>query len=267
MIKAIFNVYKYIRFGGGFYRCIICDHRVRIFFPFSHDLQSKAKSNGFLYDFRRMETLNFDQCNCPFCLSSDRERLYMIFLQKYLSNKSFRHSVLDFAPNPPFSNKLKSNSKISYTATDLFRTDVDIKMDICDMQNMEDNRFDIVICSHVLEHVSDPNAALREIKRILAPNGIAILMVPLFWDVKETIENDAHYTESLRLKYYGQSDHVRLFSRHDFIGRIKETGLMVKEWSVSDFEEKLINKNAIAHNSILYICTKQRTSVSSTELT
>src|SRR5687768_7477559 len=100
-------IYKYLRFWGGPYRCIVCSARVKMFFPLSTELQRKAKSQGFSYDFKRMETLNYEQCNCPFCLSSDRERLYLIFLEQYLDNSTKRYSILDFAPSLAFSKRIR----------------------------------------------------------------------------------------------------------------------------------------------------------------
>jgi len=41
-----------------------------------------------------------------------------------------------------------------------------------------DSAFDVVICSHVLEHVRDDAGALRELVRILSPQGFLILIVP-----------------------------------------------------------------------------------------
>jgi ubiquinone/menaquinone biosynthesis C-methylase UbiE len=38
---------------------------------------------------------------------------------------------------------------------------------------------DTVYCSHVLEHVPDDTDLLREIRRILKPGGIAVIMVPI----------------------------------------------------------------------------------------
>ena len=38
--------------------------------------------------------------------------------------------------------------------------------------------FDVVLLSHVLEHCIDPAAALANVKRLLAPNGTAVLEVP-----------------------------------------------------------------------------------------
>src|SRR5687768_14211116 len=194
------KVYKYVRFWGGPYRCSVCLSRTKEFFPLSADLQRKAKSNGFAYDFRRMETLNYDQCNCPFCLSSDRERLYIIYLEEHFNDSRKTYSILDFAPNMDFSRRLRKKN-YNYSSTDLYRDDVDLRMDICDMKEIQDNQFDLVICSHVLEHVPDPDKALKEIFRILRPGGKAIIMVPLFWDVEDTVEDESHNTDELRLKF------------------------------------------------------------------
>ncbi len=42
----------------------------------------------------------------------------------------------------------------------------------------ESARFDIVFSSHVLEHVKDLGALMREIQRVLKPEGVAIHVVP-----------------------------------------------------------------------------------------
>ncbi|MFC1548341.1 class I SAM-dependent methyltransferase [Candidatus Omnitrophota bacterium] len=43
----------------------------------------------------------------------------------------------------------------------------------------EDNSFDVIFCSDVIEHVSDPLPLLGEIKRILKPGGKAIISTPI----------------------------------------------------------------------------------------
>jgi SAM-dependent methyltransferase len=41
-----------------------------------------------------------------------------------------------------------------------------------------DGAYDLVACSHVLEHVADDAAALRELLRITAPDGLLFLVIP-----------------------------------------------------------------------------------------
>ncbi len=42
----------------------------------------------------------------------------------------------------------------------------------------EDASFDAILCTEVLEHIPDPNAALKEFKRLLRPGGTLILTAP-----------------------------------------------------------------------------------------
>ncbi len=42
-----------------------------------------------------------------------------------------------------------------------------------------DNFFDVIICSHTIEHVHEDLRLLREFHRIVRPNGVAIVVAPL----------------------------------------------------------------------------------------
>lgn len=50
---------------------------------------------------------------------------------------------------------------------------------------VEDATFDAAICNAVLEHLEEPEQALRECCRVLKPGGIAIYSVPFIWHVHE----------------------------------------------------------------------------------
>ena len=51
------------------------------------------------------------------------------------------------------------------------------------MLPFRDSVFSLVVASHVLEHLDDPERALREIYRVLKPGGIAHVRVPNFMSV------------------------------------------------------------------------------------
>ncbi|RTY95877.1 class I SAM-dependent methyltransferase [Flavobacterium sp. GT3R68] len=47
-------------------------------------------------------------------------------------------------------------------------------------QNLENNSFDVITMWHVLEHVPNLDAQIKELKRLLKPNGTIIIAVPNF---------------------------------------------------------------------------------------
>jgi SAM-dependent methyltransferase len=70
---------------------------------------------------------------------------------------------------------------INYLSADLSAPDAMVKMDITDIQ-YPDNTFDVIYCSHVLEHLQDDRKAMGEFYRVLKPGCWAILQVPITAD-------------------------------------------------------------------------------------
>jgi SAM-dependent methyltransferase len=60
---------------------------------------------------------------------------------------------------------------------DIFGTAYDIPV--------SDESFDCAVCTAVLEHLEEPELALRECHRILKPGGVAIYSVPFIWHLHE----------------------------------------------------------------------------------
>ena len=48
-----------------------------------------------------------------------------------------------------------------------------------------DTTFDTVLCTSVLEHLEEPEEALRELFRVLVPGGAAIYTIPHIWHLHE----------------------------------------------------------------------------------
>ena len=55
---------------------------------------------------------------------------------------------------------------------------LDVRLMDQDKLPFDDNSFDSIILDNVLEHISEPNYLLKEIERVLVPNGVLIVGVP-----------------------------------------------------------------------------------------
>ena len=100
----------------------------------------------------------------------------------------------------PYKKLILSNSAITnYTGLDIeagLNYD-DIQPDyLWDGKKMpfDDKAFDVVISTEVLEHVSDPDAYLKEVKRVLKPGGIFFFTVPFLMSLHEVPHDYYRYT-------------------------------------------------------------------------
>jgi len=115
-----------------------------------------------------------------------------------------RLRVLHLAPEPWLERRLRARPNLDYLSGDL---EPGAAMATLDLERLPfaDASFDRALCVHVLEHVADDHAALRELARVLAPGGEAIVMVPLYGT---TTEEDPGASPQERLRRFGQADHL-----------------------------------------------------------
>lgn len=245
------------------FHCPICDSRVVAFEPLPHFYLDNVEKYGFPFTSEEAETCNDKRYLCPTCQASDRDRLYALFIRDYLKNINPTKPIdfVDFAPSPPLSTFIRgqiavSGAEISYRTADLFAENVDDRVNLMEMGLYRDNQFDFFICSHVLEHVADDRKALRELYRILKPGGRGILMVPIVLSLEEIDEDPSVVNESERWKRFGQFDHVRLYSKNGFLGRVKEAGFRIHQYDKHLFGEALFARAGIGSKSVLYVAQK-----------
>ena len=127
---------------------------------------------------------------------------------------------------PGIRDRLARLPQLRYAGIDLYRPDAPLAMDVTRLA-YPDRRFDLVICSHVLEHVRDDRRALAEIARVLRPGGHAVIVVPLDLTRPSTYENSDAKSAGQRLALFGHPYHVRICGA-DYAGRIAGAGFAVR---------------------------------------
>ena len=81
----------------------------------------------------------------------------------------------------------------------------------------EENFFDLIICSEVLEHLDDYHAAIDEIFRVLKPGGKFLSSVPSYWPEKICWSLSSGYQNM-------PGGHVRIFKKRQVIDEIEDHG-------------------------------------------
>jgi SAM-dependent methyltransferase len=162
---------------------------------------------------------------CPGCGALERHRLLSLFLQRESDIFHRRVSVLHVAPEEALGSALRRCPGVEYVSGDLTPGRAMEVMDITALPR-EDDTFDVVICNHVLEHVADDRQAMSEIRRVLKPEGYALLQHPIDTGLVTTYENWEATTPHARMREFGQEDHVRLYGI-DFRDRLVSVGFQV----------------------------------------
>ena len=182
--------------------CPICKKNVRIFWPYGVMLRPGAQ--------------------CPHCRALERHRTLWLYFETCDLFKKPGMKLLHFAPERAFLSRFSGMDNIDYWPVDFDPTIPGIRRtaNIMDIP-FEDDSMDMIICNHVMEHIEDETKALTELRRVLKPDGIAIINAPVDPERETTFENPAYNTPELRLKYFGQHDHVRIYGR-DYPERLKK---------------------------------------------
>ena len=221
---------------GNKVECPICNHRYRTFLPYG---RINPRPNAL----------------CPNCLSLERHRLIWLYLKEKTNFFNEQLRVLHIAPEPCFMQLFELQHKENYITADIESPLAKVKMDIHQIPFPE-NSFDVVLCNHVLEHVKDDIQAMREIKRVLRPDGWALMQIPFFSPVPDkTFEDNSITNPRERERAFGQSDHVRKYGK-DYAERINKSGLSAEENAYAKSLLMQASRYGIETNEILFIGKK-----------
>ena len=220
--KSLRTNVKYLflkaRYRGDTYHCPVCRSGTSI-----------QKELGFDFDVIREKQIvgaGVRTALCPVCNASDRIRLLYLFLKQKTRLFSDPVRLLHFAPEPSLEHIIRKHKHIRYLTADLYQEGVMEKIDITDIP-YPDGSFDAILCNHVLEHIPDDARAMKELFRVLAPGGWAVLQVPFSRILEKTFENDEVIEKKDRESVFGHWDHVRIFGL-DYPKRLEAAGFKVE---------------------------------------
>ena len=151
---------------------------------------------------------------CPKCGAAERHRIQYLVVNQIMKDMNVSElRMLHFAPEP-FFREFFSRRFGLYQTADLDMQGVDHNVDLQDLP-FDDETYDLVFASHVLEHIPNDEKAIEEIRRILRPDGMAILPVPVVSE--KTVEypepnpNEAYHIRAPGMDYFEKYE--QLFSR------------------------------------------------------
>jgi SAM-dependent methyltransferase len=173
---------------------------------------------------------------CPRCGARDRHRLLAVYLEAASPVARARPRILHVAPESSVAIVLERLGHAGYRSVDVEPGAADTAADITDLPFGEGS-FDLVICSHVLEHVADDRRALSELARVVSERGEVLLLTPVNHELETTIE-DAAASADERRRRFGQHDHVRIYGT-DLVERIRAAGLVASRFDAGDVDERL----------------------------
>lgn len=177
-----------------------------------------------------------------------------------------KKKLLQIAPNGPerlLAQFIQTVKSIDYLSGDLSNPLAMVNMDITDI-HYPDNSFDVILCSHVLEHVPEDRKAMAELFRVLTPGGWAILQVPI--TAEQTFEDASVIDPLERDRLFGQFDHVRRYGR-DFRDRLESAGFIVEVLPASELFTPLeiVRSELVAdEDQGIWLCRKPVTKADNT---
>lgn len=192
---------------------------------------------------------------CPYCGSVDRNRFVEYVLEtKTDIYQNLQADILHFAPEDMIEMKLRKEHS-DYITADI-RPIADVVEDITQI-SFSDQKFDYIICNHIMQDVPEDTKAFFELKRCIKKNGKIIFSVPICWDQK-TCESAGHGTSEERLRFYGQKEHVRLYG-NDLEERLRKYGFHITVYRAADeLNCEQIQQMSLIPDDTVWVLEKER---------
>jgi SAM-dependent methyltransferase len=237
-MSYVFRKVAPVFYKGNNVSCPVCERSFRKFLSYGSNVAHR------------------DNVLCPYDLTLERHRLMWLYL-KHESNffTAPQLNVLHIAPEQCFHSTFKAQKNLNYLTGDLVSPIADLHFDLHEIP-LEDARFDVIFCNHVLEHVDDAKKCMSELYRVMKSGGWGIFQVPIDVNRETTYEDWSITSPKDREIHFWQKDHVRLFG-NDYPQWLKSVGFNVTE-AFQDFKitPEMLSRYRLNPNEKLYIVSK-----------
>ncbi len=192
---------------------------------------------------------------CAKCNSLERTRIQQLYIDRFAPVKKDT-KILHVAPDKGLAKRLYEIAGDNCTFTDLqpenFQSVPGIrKLDLCnDLPAMASDQFDLILHSHVLEHVPcNYTYVLYHLHRLLKPSGKIIYCIPIMGGYFDS-GFDPKLTDEERIRRFGQNDHVMRMGSEDLqmtLGKVYELDEeydLTKWFSVEELQQANVPKSA-----------------------
>ncbi len=189
---------------------------------------------------------------CPVCNALERHRMVWIYVQQTNLFDSSPRTMLHIAPEAMLEQIFRTIPNLRYVTADLMADNVAVHIDLTAIPYPKQT-FDIIHCSHVLEHIPDDRQAMAELYRVLKPGGWALIDVPL--TAGATFEDPSVTDPRERERLFGQHDHVRCYGM-DIVDRLTDVGFSVQTITLSDLLDAHESRRMGIPQSSFFVCTR-----------
>lgn len=237
-LSYIFKTFAPVLYRGNNVECPVCEKKFSKFLSYGSNVAHR------------------ENVLCPYDLTLERHRLMYLYLKQESNFFTAENlSVLHMAPEQCFIDRFKNQKNISYLTADIESPIADLHFDLHEIP-LEDNRFDVVFCNHVMEHVENPLQCMKELYRVMKKGGWALMQVPQDFNRDLTYEDSSITSPKEREKHFWQKDHLRLFGK-DYPQWLEKAGFTIDEFDLNKhFNENEINRFRLLQGEILYIAKK-----------
>lgn len=237
-LSYVFKFFAPILYRGTNVECPVCERKFSKFLSYGSNVAHR------------------ENVLCPYDLTLERHRLMYLYLKQESNFFTAENlSVLHMAPEQCFIDRFKKQKNLTYLTADIESPIADLHFDLHEIP-LEDNRFDVVFCNHVMEHVEDPIQCMKELYRVMKKGAWAIMQVPQDFTRDKTYEDANIIDPKEREQHFWQKDHLRLFGK-DYPQWLEKAGFRVEEFDLNKhFDKNIINRFRLLQGEILYIAKK-----------